>query len=93
MPRAETPPDNEAIAALNGWMKEESFLGFGLATPKDIAYAIRHGAMGLHLNKSENLDEKLCNDLLASVSSMVNPQKPYICKLKKADLLTERVET
>ena len=36
MSRAGTPTDNPIIEALNGWIKEELFLDFGLATAKDV---------------------------------------------------------
>lgn len=36
MSRAGTPTDNPIIEALNGWMKEELFLDFDLATAKDV---------------------------------------------------------
>ena len=36
MTREGTPTDNPIIEALNGWMKEELFLDFGLATTEDV---------------------------------------------------------
>ena len=36
MSREGTPTDNPIIEALNGWMKEELFLDFGLATTEDV---------------------------------------------------------
>jgi transposase InsO family protein len=36
MSRGGTPTDNPIIEALNGWMKEELFLDFGLADAKDV---------------------------------------------------------
>lgn len=32
----ETPTDNPIIEALNGWMKKELYLDFGLATTEDV---------------------------------------------------------
>ena len=34
--REGTPTDNPIIEALNGWMKEELYLDFGLATTEDV---------------------------------------------------------
>ena len=36
MSREGTPTDNPIIEALNGWMKEELYLDFGLATAEDV---------------------------------------------------------
>ena len=36
MTREGTPTDNPIIEALNGWMKKELFLDFGLATTEDV---------------------------------------------------------
>ena len=36
MSRVGTPTDNAIIEAINGWIKEELFLDFGLATAKDV---------------------------------------------------------
>ena len=36
MSRVETPTDNAVIVAINGWIKEELFLDFSLATAKDV---------------------------------------------------------
>ena len=36
MTREGTPTDNPIIEALNGWMKEELYLDFGLATTEDV---------------------------------------------------------
>ena len=36
MSREGTPTDNPIIEALNGWMKEELYLDFGLATTEDV---------------------------------------------------------
>ena len=36
MSRERTPTDNPIIEALNGWMKEELYLDFGLATTEDV---------------------------------------------------------
>ena len=36
MSREGTPTDNPIIEASNGWMKEELFLDFGLATTEDV---------------------------------------------------------
>lgn len=36
MSRGGTPTDNPIIEALNGWMKDELYLDFGLATSRDI---------------------------------------------------------
>ena len=36
MSRVGTPTDNAIIEAINGWIKEELFLDFGLATVKDV---------------------------------------------------------
>ena len=44
MPRAGTPTDNAVIEAINGWIKEEVFLDFGLATAKDVPKMFDHYA-------------------------------------------------
>jgi len=36
MSKVGTPTDNAIIEAINGWIKEELFLDFGLATAKDV---------------------------------------------------------
>ena len=36
MSRGGTPTDNPIMEALNGWMKEELYLDFGLATTDDV---------------------------------------------------------
>lgn len=36
MSRGGTPTDNPVIESLNGWMKEELFVDFGLATSTDV---------------------------------------------------------
>ena len=36
MSRAGTPTDNAIIETINGWVKVELFLDFGLATAKDV---------------------------------------------------------
>ena len=36
MSREGTPTDNPIIEALNGWMKEELYLDFGLATTENV---------------------------------------------------------
>ncbi len=36
MSRGGTPTDNAIIEALNGWIKEELFLDFGLTTARDV---------------------------------------------------------
>ena len=36
MSREGTPTDNPIIEALNGWMKEELYLDFGLAAAEDV---------------------------------------------------------
>ena len=36
MSRASTPTDNPIIEALNGWIKEELFVDFGLATSRNV---------------------------------------------------------
>ena len=36
MSRGGTPTDNPIIEALNGWMKEELYLDFGLADTEDV---------------------------------------------------------
>jgi transposase InsO family protein len=36
MSRAGTPTDNPVIESLNGWVKEELFVDFGLATSTDV---------------------------------------------------------
>ena len=36
MSRGGTPTDNPIMEALNGWMKEELYLDFGLATADDV---------------------------------------------------------
>ena len=36
MSKVGTPTDNAIIEAINGWIKEELFLDFGLATAQDV---------------------------------------------------------
>ncbi len=42
MSRGGTPTDNPIIEALNGWMKAELFLDFGLASAKDVPALLDH---------------------------------------------------
>ena len=52
MSRVGTPTDNAIIEAINGWIKEELFLDFGLATAKEVGVNLTNGYNG-HLTSRE----------------------------------------